>query len=165
IKDSKEEGLNFEELEFQEKFIHLIEKKVKEHQEEVLTSKLNEVKDVIKEKWSEVMNRDIWSIEFDKNFIPSISYKDKTLTLRGLSGSEKIMLSVIMRAALMDKIMSRKTLILDDPSIFLDSDNIVKAAHFYQELIKTKQLSQIILTTFDERFMKELDTENVIRLD
>jgi len=165
LKKSEEEGIDIQQLEFQEKFINLIESKVKEYKREVLEQRLNEVKSIIKDKWSEIWKKDIWSIDFDKDFIPILKFKGNEQTLRGLSGSEKIMLSVIIRAALLEKIMDVKTLILDDPSIFLDTHNLQSAASFYQELIKQNHLSQIILTSFDEEFKNYLKADNVINLE
>ncbi|MHA1401544.1 MAG: hypothetical protein ACTSQE_14435, partial [Candidatus Heimdallarchaeaceae archaeon] len=169
LEESEEEKINIDELEFQEKFLQLVEKKIEEYKKEVLEKKLNEVKDIIKDKWAQIWSKDIWSIDFDKNFVPTISYKEKDQTihqtLRGLSGSEKIMLSVIMRAALLEKLMGTKTLILDDPSIFLDTENIKRAATFYRELIDQNHIDQIILTTFNKDFMDYLQPDQVIELD
>ncbi|MHA1397301.1 MAG: hypothetical protein ACTSSF_06290, partial [Candidatus Heimdallarchaeaceae archaeon] len=169
VADSQESVFNTEELEFQEKFLDLVEKKIREYKTEVLKQKLDEVKDIIKEKWSQLMGREIWSIDFDKNFIPIIKYKGPEQTieqsLRGLSGSEKVMMSIILRSALMEKLMKTKTLVLDDPAIFFDPTNLERAAEFYRELIEQKHLDQIILTTFDEDFKNKLQPTTVIELE
>ena len=168
LSSSKQEGVFIDELEFQEKFIELVENKIAEYKDELLERKLDEIKSVIKEKWSEIWDKEIWSIEFDENLIPTISFKFKGTTiqqnLRSFSASEKILLSVILRAALIDKFLSVKTMILDDPSIFLDQESVKIAARFYRELIDKKSVEQIIMTTFDESFKELLKPEKVINL-
>ncbi|UJG43078.1 MAG: AAA family ATPase [Candidatus Heimdallarchaeum endolithica] len=169
LSSSKQEGVFIDELEFQEKFIELVENKIAEYKDELLERKLDEIKSVIKEKWSEIWDKEIWSIEFDENLIPTISFKFKGTTiqqnLRSFSASEKILLSVILRAALIDKFLSVKTMILDDPSIFLDQESVKIAARFYRELIDKKSVEQIIMTTFDESFKELLKPEKVINLE
>ncbi|MHA1317836.1 MAG: ATP-binding protein [Candidatus Heimdallarchaeaceae archaeon] len=169
LSSSKQEGIMIDELEFQEKFIELVENKLSEYKDELLERKLNEIKGVIKEKWAEIWDKEIWSIEFDDNLVPTISFKYKGTTiqqnLRSFSASEKILLSVILRAALIDKLLSVKTMILDDPSIFLDQESVKIAARFYRELIDNKHVDQIIMTTFDESFKELLKPEKVINLE
>lgn len=168
IDEANKQTINPDDLEYQEKFIKLVEKKVEGYKEDVLKKRLDEVKELMKEKWAKIWKKKIWSIDFDKNYIPHITYKGTNQTteqtMRGLSGSEKIMLSIIMRAAILEKIMGTKTMILDDPSIFLDDTNLQIAADFYNELIANNQLEQIILTSFDDKFKKLLNSNKLIEL-
>ena len=157
--------LSPEEVSFQEEFIKLLEKTVKEYKKEILDQKLVAVTNVIKSEWKDLMNEDIWSISFDKQFIPVLNYKGKQRTIRGLSASEKLMLSIIIRAAFMHHIMSNKTLILDDPTISLDEDHIKKAATFYRKVIENKHLNQILISSFNRTFRELLQPDKVIELE
>ena len=155
---------SIEEIEFQEQFIKLLEKTIKEHKKEILDQKLTEVKQLIKNEWKELMKEEVWGVEFDKQFVPMLDYKGTQRSIKGLSGSEKIMLSIIVRAAFMHKIMSNKTLVLDDPTISLDDVHLESSAKFYKKLIEGRYLKQIILSSFNQRFKEFLQADQVIEL-
>lgn len=126
---------------------------------------------LVMREYAQILNRriryylEIWEAPFavslDSDLAFVATFPDgRTYSAARLSGGQKIVAATAFRFAMADTFASQMgMLILDEPSNYLDKDNI---AHFQTLLLKLKELSgpsgkQIILVTHEESLMGFFD--------
>lgn len=107
-----------------------------------------------------------FSMQLNNDLQFDVEYEDgKKHAASRLSGGRRVVAAVAFRLAMIDTFAKNLgLLVLDEPSVYLDTDNII---HLQQLLVKLKELvghsgCQIILITHEERLMDFFD--NVIHL-
>ncbi|MEM3849216.1 MAG: AAA family ATPase, partial [Zestosphaera sp.] len=104
-------------------------------------------------------------IEIDDEFQIRVKVLGSTLPISNASGGERVGIAIALKLALAELIIGRSptTLILDEPTIYLDDERRRQIFEIIKEL--GKSLKQVIVVTHDESVMnianKVIKVENV----
>ena len=103
---------------------------------------------------------DYSEVTLDDDYEITITRQSETLTTKQLSGGEKIVIALALRLAIARILSNRnKLLILDEPTIHLDSERKENLLYIIQ---KTSIVSQMLVITHDEE-MESL-SDNIIKI-
>lgn len=105
-----------------------------------------------------------WQIDWDKNFVPIAKRlsTDKTLAAYEMSGSEKFLIFLAIRLAILQSLEQFQLLIIDEPCQHLDEANGVIFRDILTSIDKEK-IKQSIVFTYNQDFL-EGKWSNVIKL-
>ncbi|MCX8186153.1 MAG: AAA family ATPase [Sulfolobales archaeon] len=109
------------------------------------------VRDELERRTNRILSKiGLRPIEINDEFQIRVKVLGDSLPISNASGGEKVGISIALRLALAELIMGREptTLILDEPTVYLDDDRREQIFEIIKEL--SKSLKQIIVVTHDE---------------
>ncbi|MEM3989038.1 MAG: SMC family ATPase [Desulfurococcaceae archaeon] len=97
------------------------------------------------------------SVRISEDFNLSYVINGEELPIRNASGGEKVGIAIALRLALAEMLMNRAptTIILDEPTIYLDDENKEKLFKVLKNV--ANNLRQVIVVTHDEKIMEIAD--------
>ncbi|MDV3427077.1 MAG: AAA family ATPase [Bacillota bacterium] len=116
----------------------------------ILNNTLNSL-DVIIKKYLDIFNiLNDFKVSFSTNdYMPKVSFKEKPVDIKSLSGSEKSLIYIAMKLAI-GAALGNDILILDDPLVYLDNERQINFLKCVSKLSKSG--IQIIMTTSNPEY-------------